>query len=112
MTTSRDQLSEAKQILWNSLLGKRQLFGYKFTRDYSFENYFFDFFCLDSKFGIIIINSDSKKNLLKNSDKAYLKRLGYTVFLIRTDEIFHDFHQLDKMVTQAFVEATQFICDC
>ena len=44
----RNDLSEAERILWYRLKNK-QIFGYKFRRQYGIEKYVADFYCPKAK---------------------------------------------------------------
>lgn len=87
----RDQPTEAEQILWNVLSGKK-LEGYKFRRQHIIDQFIVDFVCLNQK---LIIELDGKhhfedENQQRDEDRtAILNQLGFKVIRFENKEILH-----------------------
>lgn len=77
----RKRLTPAEAALW-SLLKNRQVFGLKFRRQTSIENYIVDFYCAQNK---IIIELDGEPHFTEEQATKDQKRdkrltdLGYTI---------------------------------
>ena len=95
----RNQPTEAENILWNHLSGKK-LDGYKFRRQHIIGSYIADFICLKKN---LIIEVDGLIHELpdhKKSDEertAWLEEMGYHVIRFKNEEIFE---QTDKVLEE------------
>ncbi|WP_416444991.1 vitamin B12 dependent-methionine synthase activation domain-containing protein [Leeuwenhoekiella sp. A16] len=95
----RNQPTEAENILWNHLSGKK-LDGYKFRRQHIIGSYIADFICLKKN---LIVEVDGLIHELpdhKKSDEertAWLEEMGYHVIRFKNEEIFE---QTDKVLEE------------
>tara|TARA_R110002020_G_scaffold296658_1_gene512380 strand:- start:186693 stop:189788 length:3096 start_codon:yes stop_codon:yes gene_type:complete len=95
----RNQPTEAENILWNHLSGKK-LDGYKFRRQHIIGSYIADFICLKKN---LIVEVDGLIHELpdhKKSDEertAWFEEMGYHVIRFKNEEIFE---QTDKVLEE------------
>ena len=88
----RNNSTSAESALWN-LLKSRQLYGRKFRRQYSCDNFIVDFCCPSEK---IIIELDGNVHgdyyqIVKDARREnYLKNLGFTIIRFENKWIFQD----------------------
>jgi very-short-patch-repair endonuclease len=85
-------------ILWNKVLKNKQMHGFQFLRQYSFENYIVDFICRKAK---LVIEIDGYSHNFKYEDDLKrdnrLNELGYVVLRFQEKEI----HQNIKNIIHA-----------
>ena len=97
----RRQASEAEQVLWRHLRGRR-LKGYKFRRQVVIEPYIVDFVCLDAK---LIIEADGGQHADQASydarRTARLEAKGYRVMRFWNNEILGDIHSVLEQIYSA-----------
>ncbi len=76
-------MTKTETILWARLKGK-QLYGYKFRRQYSVGNYIVDFYCPKVKLAIEIDGSqhNEKHNMIKDDNRTKLLN-EYDIIVIR-----------------------------
>ncbi len=90
--THRKKPTEAENILWNILRGKK-LEGYKFMRQHIIGQYIADFVCLAKK---LIIEVDGlihqlPENIISDAERTeWLGSRGYKVIRFMNEEILHD----------------------
>lgn len=85
----RKNMTTQEIKLWQKIR-KRQFYGFKFLRQYTFDKYIVDFICREKK--IIIEIDGGQHNEFQNSeyDKSrtiFLNSLGYTVIRFWNNEI-------------------------
>ena len=103
----RNQPTEAENILWNHLSGKK-LDGYKFRRQHIIGSYIADFICLKKN---LIIEVDGLIHELpdhKKSDEertAWLEEMGYHVIRFKNEEIFEQTDKVLKEILEKLNEA-------
>ena len=92
----------AQERLW-SHLRNRNLNGWKFVRQMPVDNCFVDFACREHK---IVVEIDggthaTPDELVRDARRtAKLEELGYRVFRVRNDEVYHNIDGvLDTLVT-------------
>ena len=106
----RNHMTDAEIILWARLKGK-QLYGYKFRRQYSIEKYIVDFYCTKLKLAVEVDGGQHNDLINRRSDKERTSVLGnHNITVIRfwnhevlqnTDdvlnEILHKCKELEKL---------------
>jgi len=99
--TSRSQPTQAEEILWLQLSGKK-LEGYKFRRQHIIEDLIVDFICLAKKLVIEVDGGYHNSVEQTELDKArtdFLNRLGYKIIRFTNDEVLsHTENVLEKIV--------------
>lgn len=99
--SARRQASEAEQVLWRHLRGRR-LKGYKFRRQVVIEPYIVDFICLDAK---LIIEADGGQHVDQATydarRTARLEAKGYRVMRFWNNEILGDIHSVLEEIFSA-----------
>ena len=98
----RREETEAEQILWNALRGRR-LNGLKFRRQHPYEHTILDFFCVEHK---LVIELDGRIHDLpdqSSADKqrtAFLNDHGLKVIRFRNEEILKDLPRVLQTIAE------------
>jgi very-short-patch-repair endonuclease len=85
----RSNPTEAEKIIWNNLR-KRNLFGFKFRRQYSIGPYITDFYCPKAKLVIEIDGKVHESAEAIDYDKVrdeFIKSIGIRVLRFTNDEV-------------------------
>ncbi|TNF92457.1 MAG: endonuclease domain-containing protein [Gammaproteobacteria bacterium] len=86
----RRQASDAENLLWNHLRGRR-LNGYKFRRQVVIEPNIVDFICLEAKLIIEADGGQHAEQMSYDNDRAsQLERMGYKVLRFWNHEILNE----------------------
>ncbi len=97
----RTNQTEAEAKLWGELRN-RQIFGYKFVRQYPIGRYIVDFCCKEVKLIIEIDGGHHDTNRTYDEDRsARLKALGYKVLRFWNTDVFQN---LDGVLESVGVE--------
>jgi len=98
----RNDLSEAERILWYRLKNK-QIFGYKFRRQYGIEKYVADFYCPKAKL-VIEIDGDSHIEeaaiQYDKERKKYIESLGLKVIRFTNVEVYKNLDAVIEIIIQ------------
>lgn len=85
------QMTKAEQVIWFNLLSKKQLLGYKFTKQKIVFNYILDFYCSEL---LLAIEIDSEShNLRKEYDLVrtkFLNTINIEVLRFTNDEVINN----------------------
>jgi very-short-patch-repair endonuclease len=87
----RQNLTPAEAILWTYLKNKK--LGYKFRRQFVFQNYILDFYCIDLKLGIEVdggVHLDIINQVYDEVRENNLNKLGVTVIRFTNEEVYED----------------------
>ena len=98
----RTNQTEAEKILWQKLRNRN--LGYKFVRQYVFDNKFIlDFYCSEKKLVIELDGGQHNSPEILKTDKIrteYLEEIGYTVLRFWNNDIDNNiegvFEELEK----------------
>ena len=100
----RNDLSEAERILWYRLKNK-QIFGYKFRRQYGIEKYVADFYCPKAK---LVIEIDGDSHIAEaaiqydKERKKYIESLGLKVIRFTNVEVYKNLDAVIEIIIQNF----------
>ena len=84
-------MTKAEQILWFNILAKRQLLGYKFTKQKQVFNYILDFYCSALLLAIEVDGeSHSTKQEYDQTRTKFLNSLNIKVIRITNDQIYNN----------------------
>ncbi|MBB5392742.1 MULTISPECIES: endonuclease domain-containing protein [unclassified Herbaspirillum] len=84
----RKTMTEAEQRLWHRLRGQQM--DVKFRRQHPFENYVFDFVCLERR---LVIEVDGSQHVNNQHDEQRTQRLnqaGFTVLRFWNNEVLNE----------------------
>ncbi len=85
------QMTKAEQVIWFNLLSKKQLGGFKFTKQKIIHNYIVDFYCSEL---LLVIEIDGESHNEKQEyDKQrveFLKSIGLDVVSFTNDDVIHN----------------------
>ena len=82
-------MTKAEQILWFNLLAKRQLLGYRFTKQKQVFNYILDFYCSELLLAIEVDgDSHSIKQEYDQARTKFLNSINIKVIRTTNDEIY------------------------
>lgn len=101
--TLRKSQTPQEQKIWN-LLRNRQLFGYKFKRQYPIGNYIVDFVCRERKLIIEIDGGqhNTSKNIEYDSQRSeFLQSRGFTVIRFWNNDIDNNIEGVYKEITKS-----------
>jgi len=87
----RNHLTSAEATLWRELKGKK-LYGLKFRRQHSIENYIVDFYCASHKLIIELdgqIHDNSENELCDAKRDKRLEELGFQVLRFENSIVFN-----------------------
>ncbi len=108
---NRSEMTKAEVKIWNNLLRKRQLHGYKFLRQRPIANYIVDFFSPELNL-IVEIDGYShqfeeiyEKDIVRQKE---LEGLGYHILRFSDEEIMSDFDNVIRTF-EAWLEENNFI---
>jgi len=96
----RKRASDAEQILWRHLRGRR-LAGYKFRRQVVLEPYIVDFLCYEA---MLIIEADGGQ--YAEQKRAQLEAMGYRVMRFWNHEILTETQAVLEQIHRALLAAT------
>ena len=85
-------MPNAEVMLWSRLKG-RQLYGYKFRRQYSVGTYSIDFYCPKLKVGIEIDGGGIMSQKVKDDDKErqrYIESFGIRLIRYTSADVYDD----------------------
>lgn len=83
-------MTKAEQILWFNILAKRQLLGYKFTKQKQVFSYILDFYCSALLLAIEVDGeSHSTKQEYDQTRTKFLNSLNIKVIRIANDQIYN-----------------------
>src|SRR3989344_7858595 len=98
----RNDLTEAERLLWYRLKNK-QIFGYKFRRQYGIEKYVADFYCPKAKL-VIEIDGDSHIEeaaiQYDKERKKYIESLGLKVIRFTNVEVYKNLDAVIEIIIQ------------
>ncbi len=93
----RNSATKEEKFLWLNLRNNK--LGYKFTRQYSFGPYIFDFYCTKAKLAIELDGLQHKNN--KEYDKerdSFAEMQGITVLRFWNSEVINDIENVIKKI--------------
>ena len=84
-------MTEAECHIWFNLLSKKQLLGYKFTKQKIIFNYILDFYCSELLLAIEIdgLGHNQKLDYDKTRDD-FLKSIGITIIRIKNHDVLNN----------------------
>ena len=92
----------AERVIWNDLLRKRNLLGFKFLRQRPIDNFIVDFFCKELLLVIEIdgFTHENEETIAKDMERQkHLEDLGYTVVRFSDFQIHNEFEKVrDSLV--------------
>src|SRR5688572_14967158 len=100
----RKNQTSAEEVLWQ-LLRKEQLFGRKFRRHHSIENYIVDFYCASEKLIIELDGVHHQEVETFENDKirdTRLQQLNYNVLRFSNKEVFENLETVLKVISENF----------
>ena len=100
----RKNQTSAEEVLWQ-LLRKEQLFGRKFRRQHSIENYIVDFYCASEKLIIELDGGHHQEVETFENDKirdTRLQQLNYNVLRFSNKEVFENLETVLKVISENF----------
>ena len=85
------EMTEAECHIWFNLLSKKQLLGYKFTKQKIIFNYILDFYCSELLLAIEIdgLGHNQKLDYDKTRDD-FLKSIGITIIRIKNHDVLNN----------------------
>lgn len=82
------QMTKSEQIIWFNVLSKRQLCGYKFTKQKIIFNYILDFYCSELLLGVEIDGQSHDSQLEYDNERTkFLNSTGIKVIRITNDNV-------------------------
>lgn len=103
--TLRQQATDAEQLLWRHLRGRR-LAGHKFRRQCVIEPFIVDFVCLDAR---LVVEADGGQHAEQaqydTKRTAQLEAMGYRVIRFWNHEILNEMDSVLEQIRLALIEA-------
>ena len=97
----RGDMTKAEVKIWNDLLRKKQLFGFKFLRQRPIDKYIVDFFCKELN---LIIEIDGYSHHFEEVYDKDIKRqkeledLGFSILRFSDEEVLNDFNNVCRVL--------------
>ncbi len=98
---NRSDMTKAEVKIWNELLRKKQLYGYRFLRQRPIANYIVDFFCPELNLIIEIDGFSHQNEEVYENDiirQKKLETLGYYFLRFSDREIIFDFDNVIRTI--------------
>ena len=108
---NRSNMTKAETKIWNKLLRKRQLYGYKFLRQRPIANYIVDFFSPELNLIIEIDGYSHEFEEIYDKDivrQKELEELGYHILRFCDEQIMSDFDNVIRTL-EAWLEENNFV---
>lgn len=102
----RKNQTEVERLLWKQLRN-RQLFGYKFRRQFPIEPYIVDFICLEIKLIIELDGGQHAEQINYDHHRSlYLEKRGFKVIRFWNNEVCKNSEGVLEAIRMAISEAT------
>jgi very-short-patch-repair endonuclease len=104
---NRKEPTKAESVLWQNILRRKQLFGFKFLRQRPVSNYIVDFMCKEID---LIIEVDGLTHSFEDVNKNDIKRqreiehLGFHFIRFEDDEILNDFDNVIRVLEKHLID--------
>ncbi len=86
----RSNMTDAELLLWYKIR-RRQLYDFRFRRQYVMERYIVDFICLEAHLIIELDGSQHMEQVADDNERdCYLAEQGYKVLRFWNNELLHD----------------------
>jgi very-short-patch-repair endonuclease len=104
----RQNSTRSEDLVWR-FLRNRQMFGYKFRRQYSIDKYVLDFFCPEIKFAVELdgaTHHDPEQKVYDNKRQKYLEAYGIKFIRIPDEDLFGNPDMVFEKIEKAIKDLT------
>lgn len=107
--TLRRTMPQAEIILW-AYLKNKQLYGYKFRRQYSIGKYIVDFYCPQLRLAIEVDSPSHFTNKTKKYDlrrQKYIEKFGIRFLRVTNLDIYENIHGVIEEIARYFSKSVK-----
>ncbi|MCB0749499.1 MAG: endonuclease domain-containing protein [Ignavibacteriae bacterium] len=104
--SNRNNPTKAEQLLWERIR-KKQLYGFRFLRQYSVGPYILDFYCPKMHLGIEVDGGYHKTNNQKRYDmekEKFIKSTGINVIRFDNEEVLNKIGVVINKITEYLLQ--------